>query len=150
MGADRNDINYHKRTNMENNFDYDINDKAYHKVFVYGTLKHGFHNHDVMSGRFLELATTASTFDMRTNGSYPTVTEDPNGHKIRGEVYICDGETMADLDRLEGNGSLYTRHVRGVTSEDGYTFPAWIYIYNGDAHGPATIDPQEFTHADQF
>ena len=80
-------------------------------VFVYGSLKNGFHNHKVMKdSQFIGIATTKEKYDMFSYSSFPAVI--PNGdYHIKGEIYYVDDETLKELDRLEGNGSFYKRKI---------------------------------------
>lgn len=122
-------------------------------VFVYGTLRRGFHNHHYLKGLpFLgEANTTIERFEMRDagQGSFPVVFErelkikgkkrNPVVGKIKGEVYAVDPRTMLALDRLENNGGMYTRHLTWVFLSDQAatektqirpSIKAWMYIGN--------------------
>lgn len=100
-----------------------------HRVFVYGSLKREFHNHDILvrnGAEFVkETRTSDAEFDLfaMAGGSFPAVTR---GHaSIQGELYIVDDSTMRDLDRLEGNGHFYQRELVYL---DGEEEPAWMYV----------------------
>lgn len=96
-----------------------------HLVFVYGTLKRGHPNHDVLEGargRFLMACATSPEFEMIDLGSFPAVREG-GAMAIHGEVYeVAD---MDPIDRLEGYPILYDRKL--IDTPCGQ---AWIYIRN--------------------
>lgn len=105
-----------------------------HYIFVYGSLKAGFGNHRFLTdSEFIgSFKTLDRDFIMVSLGSFPAVCFDKHegGCQIEGEVYRVDDETLADLDRLEGNGSLYTRKlvpIEGMTENNGQ---AWIYLFS--------------------
>jgi gamma-glutamylcyclotransferase (GGCT)/AIG2-like uncharacterized protein YtfP len=98
-------------------------------VFVYGSLKRGFSNHSLLtSSKFCGITETIDPiFEMYSLGSFPAVVETGNGFHITGELYEIDSVTLKMLDRLEGNGSLYTRKLVKIWfgTEQG---EAWMYI----------------------
>lgn len=86
----------------------------YELVFVYGTLKQGFHNHSVLhkSAKYLGVARTyRHEFEMEDTGGFPVVhrVKETEGNYIYGEVYAVTPENVMSLDRLEGNGVMYER-----------------------------------------
>lgn len=91
------------------------------KVVVYGTLKQGHPNHDVMisaEGSLLGTTTVpnATMFDL---GPFPAVSFD-DGKGIYGEVY--EVKNIDPVDRLEGHPHFYQRHQ--VDTPYG---KAWVY-----------------------
>lgn len=105
------------------------------KVFVYGSLLSGMHNH-----RWLYPDTNASTKylgeasikgDMFDLGSFPCIL-DGDG-VVQGEVYEVDEYILHSLDRLEGHPSFYKR--KEVDYGDGV---AWAYFL---AHPKAALPP---------
>lgn len=101
-------------------------------VFVYGTLKQGFPNHHLNLGRRI-----GGTF--RTRESFPLyVTRLPNedrapwlvhqpgfGHRVSGEVFEIDAETLAALDVFEEVG-LPTGYVRVEVALEPLDDPATV------------------------
>ena len=66
-------------------------------------------------------------------GSYPGIKKKTGG-TVLGEVWFVDDATLAELDRYEGEGSLYLR--KQVTIESAYgPLKANAYIYNHDITG---------------
>lgn len=123
-------------------------------VFVYGSLRHGFHNHDVIKGSpyIGEAVTSIEKFEMRelSHGGFPLVFEkgmrglkdNISSGAIRGEVYVVCPRTLLELDRLESNGKMYTRSLQYVLLKDqnlgGKGRPikkVWMYLSNEDFWG---------------
>lgn len=116
-------------------------------VFVYGSLKRGFHNHDIIAYDFVNGGknkghtyigpdTTVDDFKMVSIGSFPAIYFDREGSPVKGEVYIVDDATFELLDQLEGYPTHYSR--KKVTLKSGNE--AWIYYY------PEPTDEDEYTH----
>lgn len=81
-------------------------------VFVYGTLKKGFYNdHYLEDSPFMGNAQVKG--ELLNIGPFPALlgkkNDDSTPTWVQGEVYIVDNETLARLDRLESEGSLYHR-----------------------------------------
>jgi gamma-glutamylaminecyclotransferase len=110
-------------------------------VFVYGTLKKGFHNHDIImddTTHFLGKAYTAPEYDMVSLGGFPGVLKDGK-YRIEGEVYRVNETTLRMLDRLERNGQLYSREKIRL---DGWSETPWMYIF---LHKPGPNQTSIFT-----
>ena len=82
------------------------------RVFVYGSLLKGLHNHRVLRGaKFLgEARTLEAHFTLHDLGQFPAVTCD-GVDTIKGEVYEVDKETAERLDHLEGYPNFYDRKL---------------------------------------
>jgi gamma-glutamylaminecyclotransferase len=100
-----------------------------HTVFVYGSLKRGFHNHSVMVASGGQLiakdSIPAGMFKMLDLGAFPALVE-ADGGPITGEVYRV--ATLERLDMLEGYPRFYNRRI--VTTDSGQR--AWIYFLEND------------------
>lgn len=99
------------------------------KVFVYGTLKQGFHNHDFIEasgGKFVGGA-WLDNFMMTDGGHgwFPVALKG-DGYKMYGEVYEVD--TLVHTDYLEGYPTHYDREL--VKTEHG---EAWVYFQHDTA-----------------
>jgi len=96
------------------------------KVAVYGSLREGLGNHEVLNGAPKIAETfTGPEFKMISLGGFPGVL--PGDKKVKVEVYqVDDEETKIGLDRLEGYPDFYDR--KEVKLENGDK--AWIYILN--------------------
>ena len=99
------------------------------KLFVYGTLMQGFHNHYLLGGaKFVGPATTQENYSMYVSG-IPYVSEKPATYPIEGEVYEVDKYTLEDLDRLEGHPVWYQRkEIPVVLNESKELISANLYF----------------------
>ena len=99
-------------------------------VFVYGTLRKGERanymlENSVYCGKYY--LKDCAMYDL---GSYPGIKENA-GEYVVGEVYLTDSTTMKQLDRYEGEGSLYDRKM--VTACNGCeTVSCYAYFYRGE------------------
>jgi len=104
---------------------------THEKLFVYGSLKHGFGNHNYFLGnvRYLgSCVTTKRSYQMVNLGAFPGVIEvSKNGNLILGELFEIDNRTLDRVDRLESNGSFYTRKLVEVVGSDD-PVEAWMYL----------------------
>ncbi|MBE6138080.1 MAG: gamma-glutamylcyclotransferase [Erysipelotrichaceae bacterium] len=94
-----------------------------HYVFAYGTLKHGYRNHNFLKDSTFICEALVEGFYMFDLGSYPGIYEGEG--KIYGELYEIDAATLAKMDYLEEEGSLYIRKSIKVNNLN-----VWIYVYN--------------------
>ena len=104
-------------------------------IFVYGTLLKGKCNYN----RFLapaepEMRGEIEGFEMYDLGAFPAIVKGDG--RVKGEVYKVNPEQLARIDRLEGEGTLYTKEKVKV---EGYHFneevDAYVYIYNHKVDG---------------
>tara|TARA_Y100000593_G_C4317736_1_gene341825 strand:+ start:1498 stop:1908 length:411 start_codon:yes stop_codon:yes gene_type:complete len=106
------------------------------KVFVYGTLKKGYHNHDFLEGsELIGTAESLSKFKMINLGGFPAVLyNSDDGYKISGEIYKINDKILERLDFLEGEGTFYNRveadffMVGNKPHKNGRKFKCWLYI----------------------
>ena len=92
-----------------------------HKVFVYGSLKRGFHNHAhyLSEAEYLGTDITEPAFTMYDYGSFPAII--PRGNTaIHGEVYKVDFKTLRRLDGLERHPNWYNRRL--YNTKYGYAY----------------------------
>eukprot|EP00899_Mesostigma_viride_P010531 jgi/Mesvir1/1947/Mv22965-RA.1 len=127
--------------------------KDYTLIFVYGTLKQGHHNHplmkkhgDVGAAHFVGSGKTHDRFPLVMPGPYhtPYLLDVPSvGHNVTGELYLVNGEALAELDELEGvHTSYYKRksvHITDVEprTEFGARFMAYYTRDVGEMDMPA-------------
>ena len=103
-------------------------------VFTYGTLLKDERNHeyylkdeDYICDGFI------TGYKMFNLGRYPGI---KTGEGIvLGEIYLVDDETLATLDYLEEEGSLYIRRIVSVNSSNDI-YDAFVYIYNQNVDNP--------------
>ncbi len=105
-----------------------------HHVFVYGTLKRGFVNHDpiLLSPCFVGEARSVIAYPMMVAGPWysPVVFDEPGtGHPIHGELYRVNDTTLAELDRIEGvNRTGGYRRILIAIEILGEKLDAWCYV----------------------
>ena len=112
------------------------------QVFVYGTLKQGWGNNRLLPpGTFLRKYTTEPLFTMWDIGGLPALTR--GADRVLGELYEIDGDTLSDLDRLEGHPHFYQR-----TLVDMHEIPTVVYLMaDAEGHGRRVI-PHNIVRAD--
>lgn len=94
------------------------------RVFVYGTLRRGGSNHELLAqARFLGEHWTEATFSMLDVGPYPGVVEGGET-EILGEVFQVNPAQFRRLDQLEDYPRSYTRQPIATPWGE-----AWIYLY---------------------
>lgn len=104
-----------------------------HKVFVYGSLKEGFHNAKRLGdSEFVGRGVTVdSAFEMIDLDYYPGVVRTADEPvAIHGEVYSVTDDVLADLDYLEQHPGYYRREPVEITGHG----PCWMYLLNTDRH----------------
>lgn len=104
------------------------------RFFVYGTLKKAHGNHGVLGNSIFlgEAVTNSKEFNMY-DGGFPFVSVNRNDEDnlgcIVGELYETYRKDIANnLDRLEGYPALYDKREIDVTTLDGITYIATIYV----------------------
>jgi gamma-glutamylaminecyclotransferase len=101
-------------------------------LFVYGTLRRGFENHEayLQDAQFLGRAVTQNKFALFL-GDFPYLNKTPAVSSIVGEIYRVDEHTLAHIDCLEGHPEEYRRELITVVTEQGIEYSAWTYFYPG-------------------
>ena len=101
------------------------------KVFVYGTLMRDRSNHRyyLEDSTFLGIGSIKG-YALYDLGFYPGIIPEEN-ECTKGEVFEVDDKTISRLDRLEGEGYLYTRRLVKVEMGNGLVEEAYAYIWNG-------------------
>ena len=101
----------------------------YHLLFVYGTLKHGFDNHNLIDGSyFVGTGRTVQRFAMYKQ-IVPYVTKAEAISPIHGELYRVHSSVLDMLDLFEGNPVWNCREqVEVVLDQDHSTVIAWMYF----------------------
>lgn len=106
------------------------------RVFVYGSLLPGLHNHPLIQGAE-EVSSGTITGVLFSMGAFPAlVTNDhlrePVDLQVKGIVYNIDTDILADLDALEGyvqgaDYNLYERILVDVSLPSGEKISAFVY-----------------------
>ena len=106
-------------------------------VFTYGTLLKGERNHyNYLSDEDFICDGFIDGFVMFNLGRYPGIYEGEG--LVLGELYLVDEKTLAKLDYLEEEGSLYIRKTTKVYSSN-KTYEAFVYIYNLHEDNPTYL-----------
>ena len=97
------------------------------KLFVYGTLKKGYSNHDIIKKtKFLGDFISIDKFDLSGYG-FPQIYPNDQGKRIKGEIYDLFEHDFVFTDALEGNGTFYQREIRKF-QRNSKIITAWVYI----------------------
>jgi len=101
-----------------------------HRIFVYGTLMKGEGNHRLIESQECEGEGFIHGFNLYNLGFYPGIRPSRHPeHIVHGEVYLVDDRTLEQVNRLEGEGSLYILQYVDVTMND-KVVTAGVYVYN--------------------
>ena len=121
-------------------------EKIHEPLFVYGTLRRGADQHDLLDGA---TAIGEATWPGRLFGvaHYPgaVLSSDPRD-SVRGEVYALAptsaSQLLARLDRYEG--PEFRRERTNVRLGDGTRVESWIYLYVAPVDGLRRIGSGDF------
>lgn len=129
------------------------------KLFVYGSLRSGFHNpaYDYISKFFTLMGDAKVKGKLHDMGNFPAAVHSSNDNFIVGEIYDLKEsqdfswaiEQLDDYEGVnpeEGEKALYKRELVDVLYNDEST-QAWIYWFAGDIEGQPIIpsgDIKEF------
>jgi gamma-glutamylaminecyclotransferase len=99
-------------------------------LFVYGTLRRGFENHEayLRHARFIGTAVTLDKFALFLD-DFPYLNKTPAVSSVVGEIYQVDDRTLGHIDCLEGHPEQYRREPIIVMTEQGRKYSAWAYFY---------------------
>lgn len=98
-----------------------------HRVFVYGTLRRGYYNHELLkSSEYLGDYHTGLGYTKIQGPGFPFLVKDPDGEGCLGEVYNVTSLTLEMLDRLESHPDFY---VRSLITVDGMEGKTKVYAY---------------------
>lgn len=109
-----------------------------HYVFVYGTLKRGGSNHDIIKIRAKNQwcgvgVTETESYDMLLAGikdKFPIVVDTgtkARRAKVKGELWLVSTETILQMDKLESNRSVYDR-VKENIYVGNHKIKAFMYV----------------------
>jgi gamma-glutamylaminecyclotransferase len=105
-----------------------------HIIFVYGTLRQGFENHEAFLKRshYMGMAKTSDKYALYAD-EFPYVWKYQALSQIVGELYAVDESTLEAIDGLEGHPDHYVRERITVIADQGKVFKAWIYFHPAPA-----------------
>lgn len=114
-----------------------------HKIFVYGTLRSGFHNNYLLSdSKLLGKGKTKSKMAMFITG-IPYVNRSSEEYPIVGEVYEVDSPSLKRLDMLEGHPDWYRRESEVIVMDNGEELEAELYINDNTKNLAETGDYEQ-------
>lgn len=100
-------------------------------LFVYGTLQQGFANHHLLNDcDFVDIGVIPNTLLLDLGACPGLVFARADAEEwAKGEVYrVTSPDTVAALDRLENEGSLYRRLIARTRTRQG-AMMCWVYTY---------------------
>ncbi len=106
-------------------------------LFVYGTLKRGFHNHKRLSAaRFVASLQTIAGYQLYSYNGSPIMIFSGGESRVSGELYEVSRSVLEKIDKLEGHPIMYRRET-SIVGED--SREAQAYIWQGDLMGARRI-----------
>eukprot|EP00040_Diaphanoeca_grandis_P011231 m.57523 g.57523 ORF g.57523 m.57523 type:complete len:215 (+) comp22396_c0_seq2:226-870(+) len=126
-------------------------------VWVYGTLKKGFHNHisvGLNAANFICEAVTTQQYPLLILSKYniPFLLDAPGkGFQIKGEIYQVDTAMLLTLDNLEGHPHWYNRRSIKVEtlqtpSSDASVVDVDAYLLPDSLFQPELLQRTDFLH----
>jgi gamma-glutamylcyclotransferase (GGCT)/AIG2-like uncharacterized protein YtfP len=113
------------------------------RLFVYGTLKQGYHANDKLKRHdavFLGEAVTDVRYSLYQINWFPGMVEQESTGGVKGELYEVTNECLDELDMYEGAPSLFRREE--ITLSDGTQ--AIGYLYNSTPPADQLLEAGEF------
>jgi gamma-glutamylcyclotransferase (GGCT)/AIG2-like uncharacterized protein YtfP len=130
---------------------YDMANPGIYHLFVYGSLRRGFHSHayEYISRFFNFVGEAKAKGKLYDLGEYPAAIPTLEEVFIKGELYFIQDPSefswaIGQLDDYEGvnveegEKQLYRRELADVYMNDKIIF-AWIYWYNGEVNGKPVV-----------
>ena len=130
-----------------------------HKVFIYGTLKRGFPNHEagLAKARFLGRVRTLEAYPLVIGGRWfsPYLIDEPGqGQRVFGELFAIDSAGLALLDGMEGVGRAggYRRiSVIVAGPDDKGSLNVWTFVKDRVAIAEIHSEPMaEYGHDPRY
>lgn len=127
---------------------YEHNVEQILPVFVYGTLKSGFVNHNNIV-HFIKkiVAAKCHAFEMYENSNtdkFPVVICGSYNNFISGQLLYLKGSTyqeaIREIDRINYNVPGFSRIVVFVEKSNGEITHAWMYLWNCNVEGLPLIE----------
>lgn len=96
------------------------------KIGVYGSLRQGMHNHDLLNNsKLVKVKTVNVPFKMVSFGMYPALIPDSNGqsHDVVFEIYEVNDDVYSTVEILEGYPDFYQKAWSADGSFEYYYVP---------------------------
>ena len=118
-----------------------------HRLFVYGTLKKGFANHDrIFAGYDIKITSAWTYGELYDLGWFPALTA--GRKKVLGEIIeFDDPDILQKIDRLEGYKgkddpfNFYDRVKVNVFVNSNTPITAWIYLMTNKKFQDSIYEP---------
>lgn len=109
------------------------------KIGVYGSLRQGMYNHDLLQdSKLIETKTVLVPFKMVSFGMYPALIPDDNkSHEVVFEIYEVNDDVYRSVEMLEGYPDFYQK----AWSEDG-SFE-YYYVPDTDKYYKSRFEDEE-------
>jgi len=100
------------------------------RIFTYGTLMKGYHNHRYLRGFEPQEGVLESYRRVwPKNRGFPVIVEDKSGCWVSGEVYTINFESLKRIDVLEGAPNFYYRKKKLIRVGPLRSYVvAWVYL----------------------
>lgn len=111
----------------------EFNDKGKIRLLVYGTLKGGHGNHQLLkcaNAHFMHYDSITGPFRMNHMVGFPGIFRLPESdlkrpdHTMKGEVWAVEPEGLAAIDMLEGHPNFYRREKMWTDKNT----RVWVYL----------------------
>lgn len=112
-------------------------------VFVYGTLKSGHPACGMMERHGSLVCQAEANGTLVSLGGFPGYYRNGSG-SVKGELWSVGASAFTDLDRYEGEGSLYDRVRISVKTESGVFSDVHVYEYRGMLEPEQVIESGEW------
>lgn len=129
----------------------DPDETALTLVFVYGTLRHGGANHNLLAdAAYCGLARTVKPMRLSSDGNLPYLIDAPAAAPVLGELYAVDGWLLAELDAFEGAPDFYVRQDIEIVPANAPPAAAGLraQAYLMPADRIANLHLRDITHGD--
>jgi gamma-glutamylaminecyclotransferase len=105
-------------------------------LFVYGTLKRGFHNNRrLSSARFVASLQTIPGYQLYSYDGLPIMIFSGGESRVHGELYEVSRGVLEKIDKMEAHTEMYRRETIIVEGSR----EAQAYIWQGDLQGAKRI-----------
>jgi len=110
-------------------------------VFVYGSLKQGFHNNHVLEDSEFIKKIALKGISLHEGPGFPFAQKQPNA-RTEGEIYKVSSKVLKHLDHLEGHPNWYVRKSFKI----GGLSKVWIYLNPEEAAEQPVIKNGRWEH----
>lgn len=95
------------------------------KIGVYGSLRQGMYNHDLLQdSKLIDTKTVSIPFKMVSFGMYPALIPDDNkSHEVIFEIYEVNDDVYRSVEILEGYPDFYQKAIQTDDDFEYYFVP---------------------------